>query len=83
MPRTQQRGLKPESHITIPRKGRAALKLCWRPGLPMDGWLWMRIPPAARLEIPPAEWPEDAPAIELPAGGLPPHGCTYVDAGRR
>lgn len=84
MPRIQLRGLQPppESHITIPRRGRRPLKLSWRVGEPMDGWTWMRIPPAARLEIPRAEWPEKAPEIEILPGDLPPHGCTYVDAGR-
>lgn len=84
MPETHPRPLSRQAHsqIIIPRKGRAPLKLWWLPGQPMDGWQWMRIPPAAQLEIPRAEWPEKAPEIEMPAGGLPPHGCTYVDAGR-
>lgn len=85
MPRTELHGLQqqPESHIIIPRRGRRPLKLTWRAGEPMDGWVWMRIPPAARLEIPRAEWPEKAPEIEVLPGDLPPHGCTYVNAGRK
>jgi hypothetical protein len=84
MRRTQPPSLKQpaESQITIPRRGRRPLKLSWRAGEPMDGWTWMRIPPAARLEIPRAEWPEKAPEIELPADGMPPHGCTYLDGAR-
>ncbi|WPB86151.1 hypothetical protein [Sediminicoccus rosea] len=85
MPETHFRPLSRPTHsqITIPRKGRAPLKLWWLPGQPMDGWQWMRIPPAARLEIPRAEWPEKAPELELLPGDLPPHGCTYVAAGRK
>ena len=69
------------SHITIPRKGAAPLKLWWPACRPMPDHLWLFIPLGARLLIPRSEWPPTAPEWQgLPAARRA-HNVEYVHGG--